>query len=151
MGHNYYELKYIGDENKMKLGAVLGKQVSIVPGGNPQNGGKMFFRKVPYTAEHPTPAQAAARAGLASFAFNNLYGMTGSTTLPDGRRISNGAYYVMTRYPNTGPGSFGGVPPQQRAAARHEAAARSIERLNARAAELSGSRAMVPVRTPAMF
>jgi hypothetical protein len=136
----------------MKLGAVLGKQVSIVPGGNPQNGGKMFFRKVPYTAEHPSPAQAAARAALATFAYNNLYGITGSTTLPDGRRISNGAYYVMTRYPNTGPGVFGGVTPQQRAAARHEAAGRSIERLNARAAELAGvGRLPARMAAPAPF
>lgn len=137
----------------MKLGAVLGKQVSIVPGGNPQNGGKMFFRKVPYTAEHPSPAQAAARAALAVFAHNNLYGLTGSTTLPDGRRISNGAYYIMTRYPNIGPGVFGGVTPQQRAAARHEASARSIERLNARAAELAGAGAgrLPATRQAAMF
>jgi hypothetical protein len=111
----------------------------------------MFFKKVPYTAEHPSPAQAAARAALAEFAYNNLYGMTGSTTLPDGRRISNGAYYVMTRYPNTGAGVFGGITPQQRAAVRHEAASRSIERLRARAAELSGSRAMVRTAQPAMF
>jgi len=135
----------------MKLGTVLGKQVSIVAGGNPQNGGKMFFKKVPYTAEHPSPAQAAARAAMAEFAYNNLYGMTGSTTLPDGRRISNGAYYVMTRYPNTGAGVFGGITPQQRAAVRHEAASRSIERLRARAAELSGSRALVRTAQPAMF
>jgi hypothetical protein len=135
----------------MKLGAFLGKQISVVPNGNPQNGGKMFFRKVPYTAEHPTPAQAAARAGLAEFAYNNLYGMTGSTTLPDGRRISNGAYYIMTRYPNTGAGVFGGVPPQQRAAARHEAAGRSIERLRQRAAELAGAGRLPALRQPVML
>ncbi len=136
----------------MKLGAFLGKQISVVPNGNPQNGGKMFFRKVPYTAEHPSPAQAAARAAFGEFAYNNLYGMTGSTTLPDGRRISNGAYYAMTRYPNTGQGVFGGIRQAERAAARHEAAARNIQRLRDRAAELAGAgRLPARVAQTAMF
>jgi len=113
------------------------RDLSIVR-GHPSTKKKNFLRKVPITADLPTAAQAEARLALSKFATSNLYGITGTVVLPDGRRISQGAYTVMTRYPHMGMGVFGGMSPEQRASMRHELAPASISKQEARLQRMRG-------------
>lgn len=107
------------------------RDVSVVR-GHPSTKKHNYLRKVPITADLPTRAQAEARLALSRYATSNLYGRTGTVVLPDGRRISVGAYTVMTQYPNRGVGSFGGLTPEQRASMKHELAPASIQKQEAR-------------------
>lgn len=106
---------------------ILGQRISIVAGGVPANKGKMFMKRVPHNAEHPSFAQAQARLALSEYGVNNLTGQNGTVVLPDGKIVSRPAYMVMTQYPHTGVGAFGGMTADQRAAMRHEMAAASIK------------------------
>jgi len=115
------------------------RDVSVVR-GHPSTKKHNFLRKVPITADLPTAAQAEARLSLSKFATANLYGVTGTVVLPDGRRISQGAYTVMTRYPNTGVGAFGGMTNEQRAAMHHELAPSSIKKQEERLQRMRGAR-----------
>lgn len=103
------------------------RDVSIVR-GHPSTKKHNFLRKVSFRAENPSAAQAEARLSLSEFASTHLYGKTGTVVLPDGRVISAGAYTVMTQYPHTGQGAFGGLTADQRAAMRHELAPASINK-----------------------
>ena len=114
------------------------RDVSVVR-GHPSTKKHNFLRKVPITADLPTAAQAEARLSLSRFATANLYGVTGTVVLPDGRRISQGAYTVMTRYPNTGVGAFGGQTNEQRASMKHELAPASIRKQEERIQRMRGS------------
>ncbi len=113
------------------------RDVSVVR-GHPSTKKHNFLRKVPITADLPTAAQAEARLSLSKFATSNLYGVTGTVVLPDGRRISQGAYTVMTRYPNVGVGVFGGMTNEQRAAMHHELAPSSIKKQEERLQRMRG-------------
>lgn len=120
------------------------RDVSVVR-GHPSTKKHNFLRKVPITADLPTAAQAEARLSLSRFATSNLYGVTGTVVLPDGRRISQGAYTVMTRYPNVGVGAFGGMTNEQRAAQKHEMAPSSIKKQEERLQRMSrGMRGAAP-------
>ncbi len=135
----------------MKIGKLFGTQLSAVINGNPQNGGKMFIKRVPYTAEHPTRAQLMARVTFGEFMYNNAYGMDGTETLPDGRVISRSAYYAMTRYPYHEPGVFGGKTKAQRSEARHIVAERNLQKLRNMLAEFPEERLPVRVAQAATF
>lgn len=110
----------------------------VVVSGHPSTKKHNFLRKVPITADMPTAAQAEARLALSKFAASNLYGVTGTVVLPDGRRISQGAYTVMTRYPNRGVGAFGGMSADQRASMKHELSAGSIQKQESRLQRMRG-------------
>lgn len=111
----------------VKINIMDPRDVSIVR-SHPSTKKHNFLRKVTFRAEHPSVAQAQARLALSEFATSNLYGKTGTVALPDGRVVSIGAYTVMTQYPHTGVGAFGGMSPDQRAAMRHELAPNSINK-----------------------
>ena len=111
----------------VKFNIMDPRDVSIVR-GHPSTKKHNFLRKVTFRAEHPSVAQAQARLALSEFASSNLYGKTGTVVLPDGRVISLGAYTIMTQYPHTGQGAFGGMSPDQRASMRHELAPASINK-----------------------
>ena len=122
----------------VRFNPMESRDLSIVR-GHPSTKKKNFLRKVPITADLPTAAQAEARLSLSRFATANLYGVTGTVVLPDGRRISQGAYTVMTRYPNTGVGAFGGQTIEQRASMKHELAPASIRKQEERIQRMRGS------------
>lgn len=109
----------------VKFDPMAPRELSIVR-SHPATKKRNFLRKVTFRAEHPSAAQAAARLSLSEYATANLYGRVGTVVLPDGRVISQGAYTVMTQYPHTGVGAFGGMRPEDRAAMRHELAPASI-------------------------
>ena len=111
----------------VKINIMDPRDVSIVR-SHPSTKKHNFLRKVTFRAEHPSVAQAQARLALSEFATTNLYGKTGTVALPDGRVVSVGAYTVMTQYPHTGVGAFGGMSPDQRASMRHELAPASINK-----------------------
>lgn len=113
------------------------RDVSVVR-GHPSTKKHNYLRKVPITADLPTRAQAEARLALSEYASANLFGRTGTVVLPDGRRISQGAYIVMTQYPHTGTGAFGGMSNEQRASMKHELAPASIQKQRARLDRLRG-------------
>lgn len=112
------------------------RDVSIVR-GHPSTKKHNFLRKVSFRAENPSVPQAEARLALSEFASTHLYGKTGTVVLPDGRVISAGAYTVMTQYPHTGQGAFGGMTNDQRAAQRHELAPASINKQRQRLERMS--------------
>ncbi len=116
------------------------RDVSVVS-GHPSTKKHNFLRKVSFRAEHPSIAQAEARLALSEFASSHLYGKTGTVALPDGRVVSLGAYTVMTQYPHTGVGAFGGMTPDQRASMKHELAPASINKQRQRLERMrAGSR-----------
>lgn len=124
----------------VKFNIMDPRDVSIVR-SHPSTKKHNFLRKVSFRAEHPSVAQAEARLSLSEFASSHLYGKTGTVVLPDGRVISVGAYTVMTQYPHTGQGAFGGMTSDQRAAMRHELAPASINKQRVRLERMrAGSR-----------
>lgn len=130
----------------VKFNIMDPRDVSIVR-SHPSTKKHNFLRKVTFRAEHPSVAQAEARLNFSEFATTHLYGKTGTVALPDGRVISLGAYTVMTQYPRTGVGAFGGLTPDQRAAQRHELAPASINKQRARLERMrAGGR--LPARGP---
>lgn len=130
----------------MKFNVMDPRDVSIVR-SHPATKKRNFLRKVTFRAEHPSIAQAQARLSLSEFATSNLYGKTGTVVLPDGRVISLGAYTVMTMYPHTGAGVFGGMTAEARAAMRHELAPASINKQRQRLERMRVV-ARVPARGP---
>lgn len=134
----------------VKFNIMDPRDVSIVR-GHPSTKKHNFLRKVSFRAEHPSYAQAQARLALSEYASSNLYGRTGTVVLPDGRVISQGAYLVMTNYPHTGVGAFGGMTADQRAAQRHELAPASINKQRARLEQMrSGIRGPTGARLPSV-
>lgn len=132
----------------VKFNIMDPRDVSIVR-SHPSTKKHNFLRKVTFRAEHPSLAQAQARLTLSEFASSNLYGKTGTVVLPDGRVISLGAYTVMTQYPHTGLGAFGGMTPEARAAMKHELAPASINKQRQRLERMrigarAGARGPVP-------
>ncbi len=121
----------------VKFNVMDPREVSIVR-SHPSTKKHNFLRKVTFRAEHPSVAQAQARLSLSEFATSNLYGKTGTVALPDGRVISLGAYTIMTTYPHTGVGAFGGMTPDQRASMRHELAPASINKQRQRLERMRG-------------
>lgn len=130
----------------VKFDPMAPRELSIVR-SHPSTKKRNFLRKVTFRAEHPSVAQASARLALSEYATSNLYGRTGTVVLPDGRVISQGAYTVMTQYPHTGVGAFGGMTPDQRAAMRHELAPASINKQRQRLERMRAV-ARVPARGP---
>lgn len=130
----------------VKFDPMAPRELSIVR-SHPSTKKKNFLRKVTFRAEHPSVAQAQARLALSEYASANLYGRTGTVVLPDGRVISQGAYTVMTQYPHTGVGAFGGIRPEDRAAMRHELAPASINKQRQRLERMRVT-ARVPTRGP---
>ena len=121
----------------VKINIMDPRDVSVVR-GHPSTKKHNFLRKVTFRAEHPSVAQAQARLSLSEFATSNLYGKTGTVALPDGRVVSLGAYTVMTQYPHTGVGAFGGMTTDQRASMRHELAPASINKQRQRLERMRG-------------
>lgn len=107
------------------------QQVTLVA-SHPATHKTQFMRSLPWFAAKGglvgTIPQLKARRAFAQFMINRARGKTGTVTLPDGRRISKGAYLAMTQYPKTGTGAFGGSP-EERRRKQYEAADRNVRKL----------------------
>lgn len=117
---------------------------------------RYFLRRAPPWADNLdalSEYQAKVIADMIEFGLRNLVGRTGTTQLPDGRRIGNSAFYVMQNWTKKGLGAYNPAyadlkEGEEYKAARRKRIARRQERMEDVVKALRKKGARVPAGYP---